>query len=414
MSDGLHNWAGNYIYKASRIARPESVDVLREVVRNARKVKAFGSRHCFNDIADSDEIRVSCENLPSTFEITSGGLTIDGGVTYGQICQPLHERGFALHNLASLPHISVVGAIATATHGSGASNRNLASAVSSLEFVDGRGELVTLRRGDKNFEGAVVSLGALGVVTKMTLDIEPTFDVRQDCFLDLSLADAALNFETIMTAGYSVSMFTDWSAPRINQIWIKSRLDREFGGFPDEFCGASRATSDIHPIAGVGAENCTPQMGVAGPWHDRLPHFKMGFTPSAGAELQSEYFVPRKRAVEALAELARLREFINPLLLVSEIRMIAADDLWLSGACGRDSVAFHFTWKQDEPAVLALLPKIESALAPFDARPHWGKLFTTPKSRLAALYPRFEDFRALMAKYDPQRKFQNAFLERCF
>lgn len=410
----MKNWAENYEYRARNIVRPDSVEEIQNLVRHANKVKAIGSRHCFNDIADTSENHISCENLNKIVSIDEKSITIESGLKYGQFCPALSEKDFALHNLASLPHISVVGACATATHGSGMKNKNLAAAVSAIEFVSGLGDFVTLSRekdGEK-FNGAVVNLGGLGIVTKLTLDTEKSFQVRQDCFENLALEKLPKNFETIMSAGYSVSLFTNWQQPLINQIWIKNRLDKEFNNFENDYFGATKCTTNIHPIGGISAENCTEQMGVGGVWFERLPHFKMGFTPSVGAELQSEYFVSRANAVEAILALERIREQIAPLLLVSEIRTIAGDEMWLSMNYKRHSVAFHFTWKQETEAVMNLLPTIEAALAPFAARPHWGKLFTMPKEIIHSLYPKMPDFIKLAKEFDPQGKFRNGYLEQ--
>jgi xylitol oxidase len=312
-----------------------------------------------------------------------------------------------------LPHISIAGACSTATHGSGEKNGNLATAVTALEIVTAAGEIVTLTRQQDGeaFRGSVVGLGALGVITKVTLELQPTFMMRQYVYENLPLTEARDHFDAIESSAYSVSLFTDWRNQRINEVWIKSRLEhgRPFDATP-EFFGAKRATKNLHPIAELSAESCTEQMGVPGPWYERLPHFRMGFTPSAGKELQSEYFVPREHAVEAILAVERLRDQISPHLMISEIRAIAADDLWLSPCYQQPCVTVHFTWKQDWPAVRRLLPVIEKELAPFNARPHWGKLFTTSPAELRSLYRKLPEFVQLSKKYDAQGKFRNEFL----
>jgi len=342
-------------------------------------------------------------------------VAVDAGITYGQLSPYLHSKGFALHNLASLPHISVAGACSTATHGSGEKNRNLATAVSGLEFVTANGELVKLSRQQDGeaFQGAVVGLGAIGVITKLTLDILPTFMMRQYVYENLPLDEVKEHFDAIESSAYSVSLFTDWQKQRINEVWIKSRVEdgRSFDAGPT-FFGAKLATKNLHPIAELSAENCTEQMGVPGPWFERLPHFRMGFTPSAGKELQSEYFVPRQHAVEAILAVERLRNQIGPTLMISEIRTVAADNLWLSPCYKQPCVTIHFTWKQDWPAVSKLLPVIEKELAAFNARPHWGKLFSTSPVTLKSIYEKLPDFIELSAKYDPHRKFRNEFLNK--
>jgi alditol oxidase len=410
------NWAGNYTYRAARWHWPETVEQLQGLVVHCRKLKVLGSRHSFNDIADSPEDLVSLEHFNPTVAIDRerGTVTVAAGVRYGELCRQLQRAGYALHNLASLPHISVAGACATATHGSGDRNGNLATAVSALEMVTAAGEVVVLSRAGhgQELQGAVVGLGALGVVTKLTLDIVPAFDMRQDVYENLSLAQLEDHFDEVTTSAYSVSLFTDWRSARFNQVWLKRRVT-EGASFElePEFYGATLATSPLHPIGSLSAVNCTEQMGVRGPWHERLPHFRLDFTPSSGEELQTEYFVPRQHALATLRAIEPLREHLAPLLLISEVRTIAADNLWMSPCYQQASVSIHFTWKQDWPAVRRLLPIIEAQLAPFKARPHWGKLFTMPSTQLQSLYEKLPDFQRLLRDYDPEGKFRNAFLD---
>jgi xylitol oxidase len=331
------------------------------------------------------------------------------------LCPYLDGKGFALHNLASLPHISVAGACSTATHGSGQKNGNLATAASGLEIVTADGKIVNLsrERDGETFSGAVVGLGALGVITKVTLDIQPSFMMRQYVYENLPLSELKEHFDAIESSGYSVSLFTDWQKQRINELWIKSRVEegQVFHATP-EFFGAKLATRNLHPIAELSAENCTEQMGVPGPWYERLPHFRMGFTPSAGKELQSEYFVPRQHAVQAILGVERLRDQVGPSLLITEIRTVAADNLWMSPCYQQDCVTIHFTWKPDWPAVSKLLPVIEKELAQFNARPHWGKLFTISPAELNRIYKKMREFVELSKQYDPQGKFRNEYLNK--
>ena len=411
----LTNWAGNFEYSTENLYPANSVEQVREFVKAQNKLKVLGTRHCFNKIADSTSHLLSLKAMDGVVALDpqAHSVTVAGSMTYGQLCPYLHSRGFALHNLASLPHISVAGSCSTATHGSGDKNGNLATAVSALEIVTANGELLNLSRqkdGDK-FSGAVVGLGALGVITKVTLDIQPTFTMRQYVYENLPLAQVKNHFDAIESSAYSVSLFTDWQEQRLNEVWIKTRTEKgqAFEATP-EFFGAKPAAKNLHPIAELSAENCTEQMGVPGPWYERLPHFRMGFTPSAGKELQSEYFVPRQHAVEAILAVERLRDQITPHLLISEIRTIAADDLWMSPCYKQPCVTIHFTWKQDWPAVSKLLPVIEKELSPFKARPHWGKLFTTPPAELKSIYEKLPAFVKLCKQYDPQGKFRNAFL----
>jgi alditol oxidase len=271
-------------------------------------------------------------------------------------------------------------------------------------------KLSRLKDGDV-FRGAVVGLGALGVITKITLDIQPTYQMRQYVYENLSFSAMRDRFDAIEASAYSVSLFTDWQNQRFSEVWLKSRVEKDqaFDAKP-EFFGAKLARKNLHPIAELSAENCTEQMGVLGPWYERLPHFRMGFTPSAGKELQSEYFVPRQHAVEAILAVERLRDQITPHLLITEIRAIAADNLWMSPCYQQPCVTIHFTWKQVWPAVSKLLPVIEKELAPFGARPHWGKLFTMSPKQLQSHYKRLPEFVALAKKFDAQGKFRNEFL----
>src|SRR5712664_1984036 len=386
----LTNWAGNLEYSTDRLYTTSSLEQVRSYVKKQSKLKVLGTRHCFNNIADSTDNFLSLKSMDSMVALDAQAhtVTVDAGMTYGQLSPLLHSKGFALHNLASLPHISIAGACSTATHGSGEKNGNLATAVSGLEIVSAAGDIVKMSRQDgEAFQGAVVGLGAIGVITKLTLDILPTFMMRQYVYENLPLDEVKEHFDAIESSAYSVSLFTDWQKQRMNEVWIKSRVEdgQSFAAGPT-FFGAKLATKNLHPIAELSAENCTEQMGIPGPWFERLPHFRMGFTPSAGKELQSEYFVPRQHAVEAILAVERLRDHISPSLLISEIRAVAADSLWLSPCYKQPCVTIHFTWKPDWPAVSKLLPVIEKELAPFNARPHWGKLFNTSPAELKSVY----------------------------
>lgn len=414
---GLTNWAGNHTYTAARLHEPESIEELQEIVRTKSSLRVLGSRHSFNDIADTAGDQISMRRLPRRYELDplAGTLTVDGGVRYGELCGPLDAAGFALHNLASLPHISVAGACATATHGSGDRSGNLATAVTALEVVTADGETAVFARDREpdEFNGAVVSLGGLGVVTALTLKLEPAFRMRQDLYEGLPLAQVVDHFDEITSIADSVSLFTDWRGDAFEQVWLKRRVpDGDDFQPPPIVFGATIATIPIHPIRRMSAEACTEQLGVAGPWHERIPHFRMDHTPSSGHELQTEYLVPRDHAVEALLAIDGIRERFAATLQISEVRTVAADRLWMSTAYGRASAAFHFTWQPDWDAVRQALPLIEHALARFDPRPHWGKLFTMPPEVIRTSYEKLPQFVALLERHDPDGKFRNAFLRR--
>jgi alditol oxidase len=407
------NWSGNYTYRTDHLYTPKTVEEVQQIAKRASKLRALGTRHSFNGIADSTAAQISVANLKEmSLDEANRKVTVGGGVRYGDLAPYLDRNGHALHNLASLPHISVPGACATATHGSGNRNGNLATAVAALEIVTASGEVITLsrERDGERFRGAVVSLGAVGVVTKVTLDVQPTYQMSQVVYQNLSFNQLENHLEDIFGSGYSVSLFTDWQGHQATQVWIKSRVQGSTSKAAPEFYGAKLATKKLHPIADHSAENCTEQLGIPGPWYERLPHFRMNFTPSSGAELQSEYFVPREKGYQAILAVEQLRDRITPLLFITELRTIAADNLWMSTCYQRDSMTIHFTWKPDWPAVKKVLPMIEEKLAPFDARPHWGKLFTMEPLRLQSRYPRLRAYKALLREHDSSGKFRNDFL----
>ncbi|MGY1650181.1 D-arabinono-1,4-lactone oxidase [Geodermatophilus sp. SYSU D01119] len=412
----LRNWAGNLTYRAARVHRPRTLAELQDVVAGAERVKALGSRHCFNDIADTDADLVLLDDLDVHVELGraepdgSGVLWVPGGMPYSRLVPELARHGRALHNLASLPHITIAGATATGTHGSGSRNGSLATSVAGLELVRSDGEVVVLGEDSPDLPGAVVHLGALGVVTRVALRFQPTFSVRTNVYLDLTWDRLFADLPGVTGAAYSVSVFTDWH--RVTSVWVKSRTDELDAAAPEDFFGARAATEPTHMLRDTPIENLTDQLDLPGEWHERLPHFRAEFTPSHGEELQSEYFVPAGHGRAACEAMRALADRIAPLLQVSEIRTIAGDDLWLSPATGGDVLALHFTWLPDEPAVTALLPEIEAALRPFGARPHWGKLFTTGAAEIAEQYPRMGDFRDLVGRLDPRGAFRNAYLER--
>jgi alditol oxidase len=413
MTSDHRNWAGNITYAAARVHRPTSTDDVRRIVAASPRIRALGTTHSFSSVADTTADLVSLSGLAPTIEIDrdTSTVTVAAGVRYGELAVALDEAGFALHNMASLPHISVGGAVATATHGSGNTNGNLATSVAGLEIVTAGGDLVRIRRGDPDFNGCVVALGALGIVTHVTLDVEPTYDVAQYVYDDLAWSDLDLD---VFAGGYSVSLFTDWAGPRINRVWIKNRISMNDRGAwipPRRWHGARLADGPRHPISNGSLDSATPQMGITGPWHTRLPHFRLDFTPSVGDELQTEYFVARSDALAALTAIDGMRDRIAPLLAISELRTVAADELWLSMAYRRDSLAIHFTWALDVPGVTAVLPEIEERLAPFAARPHWGKVFTMSPADVGPGYERLTDFGRLRRDYDPTGKFGNSFVD---
>jgi xylitol oxidase len=407
------NWAGNVAFTASNLIRPGSADQLRAVVGQSAKVRVLGTGHSFNTVADSPGALISLDDMPREIEIDSArsAVEVSANVRYAELGPRLAASGFALENLASLPHITVAGATATGTHGSGNRNGSLSTAVTGLRLVTADGDVLTVPAGDVN--GTAVGLGAFGVITHLTLRLVPSFTVRQWVYDRLPRAELTADFEEIFASAYSVSAFTTWQDPGvIDQLWLKRRADEQLGNepAPTTWRGARLADGQRHPVPGMPVEYTNTQHGADGPWHERLPHFRAEFTPSAGDEIQSEYLLPRSAAVAALASLDDIAPRIAEVLLVSEIRTIAADDLWLSPAYGRDTVGIHFTWRKNQAAVTRLLPAIEERFAPFVPRPHWGKYFTLPLSKARDAYPRIADFTRLANTYDPAGKFRNDFL----
>lgn len=410
-ADFMKNWAGNLEYASAEVRQPSSVEELAGIVAGARRVKALGSRHSFNRVGDTDGVHVLLDALPRKIELDPERQTVrvSGGVSYGTLCRALEQSGAAIHNLASLPHISVAGAVQTGTHGSGVDNQSLAGAVESIHMIRPSGEQVSLSRADGGeFLASVVGLGALGIITSLELSVRPSFRMRQRVLENLPWDRALANFPDIMSSAYSVSLFTDYAGSSISQVWLKA-LDSE----PPlvELFGATAALNSRHPLPDMSAENCTLQLDEPGQWLDRLPHFRHEFTPSNGEELQSEFILPLEHAPAAIEAVRGIAGTLAPLLFVSEIRTGAADEFWLSPFYRQRSVALHFTWKPLQPEVEAVLPELQEVLRPFGARPHWGKLFSPAGHDWESLYPRFADFRSLAAAHDPDGKFRNGLLD---
>ncbi|QJY47239.1 D-arabinono-1,4-lactone oxidase [Pseudonocardia broussonetiae] len=398
------NWAGNVVFSAREVHHPRSVPELQELVAGSDRVRALGTGHSFSPIADTPGDLVVLDSLPAETDLDGDLVTVPGGMPYAELARRLHAAGRALPNLGSLPHISVAGACATGTHGSGDGNGVLATAVVSADVVRADGSLDTV-----SGPSSVVALGALGIVTSLTLRTVPAFDVAQWVVLDVPFHGFD-HLGELLADAYSVSAFTYWERPVFDQVWLKRRVGQ--GPPEDHWMGGRPADGARHMTRGEPTGNCTDQGGRPGPWHERLPHFRAGFRPSSGEELQSEYLLPRAAAPAALRALEAVAGVIAPVLLVSEVRSVAADDLWLSAAQGRDSVAVHFTWVPDAAAVAPAVAAVEAALDPFDARPHWGKVFTTPPQRVRELWKHLPEFADLARGTDPTGKLRNAMLDR--
>ena len=381
------NWAGNIIFNAARVHRPDSIDSLCRIVAGCRRIRALGFGHSFTAIADTTDDLVLLDGLPETVIIDPATLTatVAAGMSYTVLAEELHRAGFALTNLASIPDISIAGACATGTHGSGNDQRVLAAAVTGIQLVGSDGDLVELQRDvdREKFRGSVVALGALGIVTRLTLDIEPTYEMTQWVHLGVPLDELEDRLDDVFSAGYSVSAFTDWFSGEA-ALWLKYRVDE-----PAVKCTTGTpARHPVHPVPGMAPDLCTEQLGTVGPWHERLPHFRPKVAAGKGNELQSEFLVPRDAAQRAFVALREIGPLLAPALLVSEVRTVRADDLWLSPACGSDTAAFHFTWISDEATVWPAVAAVEERLMPLGARPHWGKITTADPRTVIAGYER--------------------------
>jgi xylitol oxidase len=408
----VQNWSKNVEFNDRSYLQPESLAELQELIRSNPKIRARGTAHCFNEIANTSSYAINLAKMPKVIEVRpdTNSVKVSSGLTYGELAPTLHNQGWALNNLASLPHISIAGSISTGTHGSGIKNQNLANQVLSLDIVTAEGELRHIDRANPAFSAVVVGLGLGGIVYQYELKIEPTYSIRQVIYPEIPLDVLQRNFDQIMGTAYSVSYFTDWGSTQVGNLWCKFR-DNE--SIPESIGGSSQADKKYHPIPSVDPVACTDQLGEAGDWHQRLSHFKLDFTPSVGEEIQTEFFVDRKDAAAAIEAVSKLGEEISPLLWITELRTFAADELWLSGAYQRDSLAIHFTWKKDD-AIYPVIEKVEAALRPFNYRPHWGKVFTADGKYLSSVYPKMSEFKALVEALDPTSKFENTFTRRIF
>lgn len=407
------NWAESITYLSPQVAFPTDLDSLRQLVATHERVKALGSRHSFNDSADTSGIQVSLDRMPRTVDVDTAArsVTSSAGSSHAELSAALHARGLAMPNFASLPHISVAGAIQTGTHGSGARNPALSAAVTAIDLVDATGNLRRVGAHDEDFPALVVGLGAFGVVHSVTQDVVTAFEVEQRVFEGVAWEPLLAELESVMASAYSVSLFTRFDAERVDQVWVKRRTN-EPAGYDLTSLGGTESRVALHPLPDTPAANVTEQLGRPGPSHDRLPHFRSDFQPGRGDEIQSEYLVDVEVGVEAIRAVRELGSLVTPLLHIAEIRRVAADTAWMSPSGGRDSLAIHFTWRRMSREVHEVIPVVEAALLPLGARPHWGKAFACGHAELRKAYPRLDDFAALVSAYDPQGKFENAFLRR--
>lgn len=426
-------WSGT-VDLGTTVLRPRTLAEAREAVTAHRRVRPVGSRHTFNRLSVAPGALLDLGALAAEepqLDADARTVRVPAALGYGRLGAWLDERGWALPSLASIPDLAVAGAVATATHGSGIARQALSAQVSGLELVMADGgdrELTRAGNGDL-LDGAVVSLGALGAVHHLTLDVVPRFDVRQTAYGPLPLAAVADRFDEVVSAGETVACFTTLDpgpagGPVVEQVWVGDRvpardpaaerfgLERAVPAAPADVLGAPPLVGDRHPVPGEDPAVCAPQGGAIGPWHEMLPHFRAGATPSSGGrEIQSEYLVPRPQTRRALVELARIAPRIAPLVQVVELRTVAPDLAWMSPFYRSAATGIHITWTRDVAAVDAALPLLEEAFGALGGRPHWGKAQRADPARVRGLYPRREDFVDLVRDWDPQGRFSTPFVE---
>ncbi|MFJ2978017.1 D-arabinono-1,4-lactone oxidase [Curtobacterium sp. NPDC087082] len=403
------NWSGTVTYTAERVLRPSSIDEAAEIVARSPRVHGLGTRHSFNDAPDAPGVLLDLTGIPTDLAVDAvrRTVTMGAGTRYGVVAPEIDRAGFALHNTGSLPHISIAGAIATGTHGSGTALGSLSTAVRSFEVLGPDGSARTIDRDDPAFDGAVLHLGLLGVLTRVTLDVEPSYRMRQDTYGPIPWDTFTAHVAEVHAAATSVCSYTVFG-DTVSEVLLKSRVPDgdDDVAVPDELFGAPRLPGS------PGDGHHTARDGSVGPWWDRLPHFPIDSVPSHGSEVQSEHFVPLRHAGAALDAVRTMAARIQPHLHVCELRTMAADPFWLSPTQGEDVLCIAFTWQKHPVEVAALLPDLEALLAPFDGRPHWGKMSSLDAAAIAGLYPRLADFRDLVAAADPERTFASSFGER--
>ena len=412
----MKNWAGNLTFSAKEFIEIDNISKLQQVVSNSQGVKVLATGHSFNAIGDTKDTLISLKNLSNGIEIDSQNAQalIPAGMAYADAARYLESKGWAFSNMASLGEVKIAGAISTGTHGSGSNNGVLSTSVVGLEIVLGSGELLTIDQSNsEEFAGFVISLGALGVFTKIKMRIVPSFSVKQFVYENIGIQAVAENFDTVFNSAYSVSYFSNWAKNSTGQIWMKFLDDSSSDNLSDNWLGANQAKAKQHPVKINNPDPCTDQLGISGKWLYRLPHFKLDSSPASGDEVQTEYLVDRKYVKEYIQDLRTIGDEIAPRVYATEIRTIKSDELWLSGAYQRETVGFHFTWKKSDTLV-DFLPRIEEILGKHHGRPHWAKLFSVKSDELSARYPKYSNFEALLKKYDPKKKFRNKFIDQYF
>ncbi len=276
------NWAGNVTFTPQAVVTPTTVDQLQHDVATAteagRRVRAAGARHSFSPIGSTDGTLVVMDGLSAIVDVDreAGSVTVEAGIRYADLAPALHDEGLALHNLASLPHLSVGGAVATSTHGSGIGNQSLAGAVTAIDVVTPSGDIERIERGTDLGAAAIAGLGVFGVVARVSLRVEPTFDVAQDVFVDLPFDAGVEHLDEIIGSAYSVSLFTNWRSDVFDQVWQKRRISEAVDRPKPDLrrLGAVDALAPVHPVVGmdgVGVHHAGWPAGTVAPSTPPLP-----------------------------------------------------------------------------------------------------------------------------------------------
>jgi len=419
-SGRLTNWAGNVVFTPGVVHRPRDADELRRLVAESSQVHAIGTGYSFSPVADSRGTLVSLSDLPPLLEVSPdrSTVTVGAGMTFASVVGELERQGLALENMGSLPHICVAGAASTGTHGSGDTNRCLAATVREVELVTATGDLCVLGRDDPRFGGAVLALGRLGVMTRLVLDVVPSFEVAQTVWEGIGWDALLANLDEVMARAYSVSVFTTFDPPEAQdpaidaaRVWVKHRTGDPVVDL--SALGARPLDHQVHPTPGLDPASCTVQRGVPGRWCERLPHFSAEGAPSSsGAELQSEWYVDRPHGPDALRAVLAVADRFRHVLQVAELRTVAPDGLWLGPAGSGGALGLHATWHPDPGPVAEAIDAVEEALAPFAPRPHWGKVFRLEPHDVRGRFPRWDEFASLVRELDPDGVFGNDFIDR--
>ncbi|MET8862667.1 D-arabinono-1,4-lactone oxidase [Nonomuraea sp. NPDC004580] len=417
------NWARNQTGTPAEIRVPACADDVVRAVRDAtgsgRRVRMVGTGHSFTGVALTDGIMLRPDALTGIVSLADDRVTVQAGTPLRVLNELLAERGLALANMGDITEQTVAGAVQTGTHGTGRDSGGLADQIAELEMVLADGTLTTLSPGDDLFDAARVGLGALGVLTTVTLRVEPAFLLRNRR-RKLALSDMLGALDELTSANEHLDFF--W-LPHTDACLVKT--NNRSPGPPRPPSPARRWLETVFLENTVFGAACA--IGARLP--ALIPHINavsacaLGESSSVDLSykqftarrdvrfLEMEYAVPRERLAQALREVRDLIERMDwKITFPVEVRVTPPSDAWLSTAYGRATayVACHVYRPTPNPAYFAGVEEIMTRLG---GRPHWGKLHTRDAAYLAKAYPRFADFVALRDRLDPGRLFANAYLD---